>query len=418
MAKIRAFRAYRPCKDMAAQIAALPYDVYNKEEAREYVSEHPDSFLAIDRPETTLDPDCDMYAKETYMHAAQMLQSQIADGKFIKEEEPCLYLYELTMNSRVQTGIVACVSVDDYDKGVVKKHENTLAAKEEDRVNHIDHTSMQTGPIFLAYRDNKALSDIVLETKRSDDLYDITSEDGIRHRVWKISEPAVMDAIIKEMDAIGNVYIADGHHRAASAVRVSHMRREAHPEGGKDEEYNYFLSVLFPAHELKILDYNRVVKDLNGFGAQEFLKELDKVAEKLDESDEAIRPTEKGQFSVALSGKWYLYSFKAEVRSEDAVEGLDVSILQKYVLTPILGIKDPRTDSRIAFVGGIRGLDILAEMATDEDFAGDEGVAFAMYPTSIDELLKVADESRLMPPKSTWFEPKLRSGIFLHEIEK
>ena len=412
MAGIKAFKALRPSHDMAATIAALPYDVYGRAEAREYVEEHPHSFLAIDRPETTLSPDADMYAPSTYDRAEELLSLWIREGSFIKESEDCLYLYELTMNGRSQTGIVGCAFVDEYDSGVIKKHENTLAAKEEDRVHHIDTISTQTGPIFLAYRHSDALSKIVLANKGSDPLYDFTTEDGIDHRVWRISDPQVISSIVDAMAGAGDLYIADGHHRAASAVRVSHMRRDAAGSYTGEEEYNYFLSVMFPDDELYIMDYNRVVADTNGYSGDELLAQIAERCDLIRESDEAIHPEHKGEFSMYFDGSWRLYSFKDEIKSDDAVAGLDVSILQENILTPILGIGDPRTDERIRFVGGIRGPEELKKQASEG------GVAFAMYPTSMSELLQVADEGRLMPPKSTWFEPKLLSGLFLHEIER
>ncbi len=412
MAGIKAFKALRPSHDMAATIAALPYDVYGRTEAREYVEAHPHSFLAIDRPESTLSPDADMYADSTYDRAEELLSLWIREGSFIRESEDCLYLYELTMNGRSQTGIVGCAFVDEYDSGVIKKHENTLAAKEEDRVHHIDTTSTQTGPIFLAYRHSDVLSDIVLANKESDPIYDFETEDGIGHRVWRIADPAVIAAITEGMAEAGDLYIADGHHRAASAVRVSHMRRDAAGDFSGEEEYNYFLSVMFPDDELFIMDYNRVVSDTNGYDTQGLLLEIEKCCDRIRESESPVHPEHKGEFALYISGKWILYSFKDSIRSDDAVAGLDVSILQEHILTPVLGIGDPRTDERIRFVGGIRGYGEL------EKQAGTDGVAFAMYPTSMSELLKVADEGRLMPPKSTWFEPKLLSGLFLHEIER
>ena len=395
---------------MAATIAALPYDVYSREEAAEYVAAHPHSFLAIDRPESTLSPNSDMYAPSTYARAQELLSQWKAEGSFIQDESDCLYIYELTMDGRSQTGIVCCASVDDYDNSIIKKHENTLAAKEEDRVRHIDTISTQTGPIFLSYRQDRKLADIISGITDSEPLYSFTTEEGVGNRVWQVTDDSLISDIKAGIERVGNLYIADGHHRAASAVRVSHMRRDADPGYTGEEEYNYFLSVLFADEQLHIMDYNRVVLDRAGRSPEELISEIEGVADLVRTSGSEIRPEEKGQFSAYVSGTWYLFSFKSEYRSEDAVDGLDVSILQKNILTPILGIEDPRTDSRIRFTGGIRGLKIL------ESEAGDDGVAFAMYPTAMSELLAVADEGRLMPPKSTWFEPKLLSGLFLHEI--
>lgn len=411
MADIRPFCAYRPMKGMEDRIAALPYDVYSREEATKVVAGNPDSFLAIDRAETGFGPQVDTYAEEVYQRAAKLLREQILGGKFRKEDRPCYYLYELTMNGRSQTGIVACASIDDYCGNVIKKHENTRSDKEQDRIRHVDVCNMQTGPIFLAYRANGALRDAVLAAKAQAPVYDFVSEDGIGHRVWVIAEPQRIEDIrnlFKEQNAI---YIADGHHRCASAVKVGLRRREKHPDYTGQEEFNYFLSVLFPDEELYIMDYNRVVRDLNGYSTEAF---LDRIAEdfQVEKASQApFRPEKKGDFGMYLEGDWYKLSARSHIRSEDAVEGLDVSILQEHLLGPVLGIQDPRTDKRIDFVGGIRGLEELERRVQT-----DMKVAFSLYPTSIQELFAVADSGRLMPPKSTWFEPKLRSGLFLHDL--
>lgn len=411
MANIRPFKAYRPAPGMEDKIAALPYDVYNRQEATEVVAANPDSFLAIDRAETGFSLEVDTYAPEVYQRAAALLQERIAGGKFIKEDMPCYYLYELTMDGRSQTGIVACASIDDYSNNVIKKHENTRADKEQDRINHVDICNMQTGPIFLAYRSSEVLREITLATKNNAPVYDFVSDDGIGHKVWVIGEQEKVAAIKEQFEAMNAVYIADGHHRCASAVKVGLKRREANPGYTGEEEFNYFLSVLFPDDELKILDYNRVVKDLNGYTVEEFIAKISEkfTVEKAEVSP--CRPACKGTFGMFLEEQWYLLTAKDEILSEDAVEGLDVSILQNYLLGPVLGILDPKTDKRIDFVGGIRGLTELERRVKT-----DMKVAFSMYPTSIGELFAVADAGRLMPPKSTWFEPKLRSGLFLHEL--
>ena len=394
-------------------MAALPYDVYNREEAKEVVAKNPKSFLAIDRAETQFPDDVDTYDDRIYAKAAQMLKDWIADGTFIRDNRECYYIYELTMDGRTQTGIAACASIDDYANQVIKKHENTRADKEQDRICHVDTCSAQTGPIFLAYRANAVINEVVAKTKKQDALYDFVAEDGIRHRVFVISDPEDIKTIRNAFAQIGEIYIADGHHRAASAVKVGFKRREEHPGYTGKEEFNYFLSVIFPDEELRILDYNRVVKDLNGMDAATFLTRIEEyfVVEKKGQSP--YRPTEKGTFGMYLENEWYSLSAKEEIKSEDAVEGLDVSLLQNDLLDPILGIMDPKTDKRIDFVGGIRGLGELERRVHT-----DMKVAFSMYPTSIAELFAVADAGRLMPPKSTWFEPKLRSGLFLHEIER
>ncbi len=413
MAKISAFKAIRPSKEYESVIPALPYDVYNRAEAKEVVDKFPHSFLAIDRPETAFGPDFDMYSREAYDKAREILTDWIKEGSFIKEEKPCYYIYELTMDGRSQTGIVACADIDDYQNNVIKKHENTRADKELDRINHVDICNAQTGPIFLAYRANAVISAIVNDKKNTTPIYDFTKEDNVRHRVWIIDEDSNIETIKSEFEKISSIYIADGHHRCASACKVGLKRREENPSYTGDEEFNRFLSVIFPDEELMILDYNRVIKDLNGLSEKEFMDAINRYFMIGTPSNKAIKPSKKGEVSIYIGGLWYPLTMKSDIKSDDPVEGLDVAILQKYVLDEILGIKDPKTDNRIDFVGGIRGLGEL-ERRCKEDCV----TAFAMYPTSIDELFKVADAGMLMPPKSTWFEPKLRSGIFIHDISE
>lgn len=421
MAVIRPFCAYRPKKGLEDKIAALPYDVYNREEACAVVAQNPYSFLAIDRAETQFGPETDTYALEVYAKAREMLEEQIAQGRFVKEDKPCYYLYEQIMDGRSQTGIVACASIDDYCGNVIKKHENTRADKEQDRIRHVDVCNMQTGPIFLAYRADAALKRLTEEGKAQEPLYDFVSEDGVGHRVWRIDGEERIRSVSESFERMPALYIADGHHRCASAVKVGLKRREEHPDYTGEEEFNYFLSVLFPDEELKILDYNRVVRDLNGLTAEMF---LEKVGEHFTVRRESgvegggYAPRKKGEFGMYLEGVWYCLTARPEICDTDVVAGLDVSVLQDYLLAPILGIGDPKTDKRIDFVGGIRGLGELERRCTPEEpgKAAEMAVAFSMYPTSIGELFAVADAGRLMPPKSTWFEPKLRSGLFLHEL--
>ena len=413
MAQIRPFRAYRPCQGMEERIAALPYDVYNRAEACEVVKKNPESFLAVDRAETQFGEGVDTYADCVYEKADQMLREKIQEGKFVQDPTPCFYLYELTMDGHSQTGVVGCASIDDYRNNVIKKHENTRADKEEDRIRHVDTCSMQTGPIFLAYRAEEDLKEKIGEMKNQAPVYDFVSEDGIGHRVWVIDNDADVAMIEDSFGKIPAIYIADGHHRCASAVKVGLKRREQYPDYTGEEEFNYFLSVIFPDEELRILDYNRVVKDLNGMDAAAFLTRIGEYFTVEKKGQAPYRPTKKGMFGMYLEDEWYCLVAKEEIKSEDAVEGLDVSLLQNYLLDPVLGIKDPKTDKRIDFVGGIRGLGEL-----ERRVHADMKVAFSMYPTSIAELFAVADAGRLMPPKSTWFEPKLRSGLFLHEIER
>lgn len=413
MANVKPFRAFRPAIGREKEIAALPYDVYDRQEACEVVKKNPGSFLAIDRAETQFGPEVDTYAPEVYQKAKNMIHEWIAEGRFIQEDKPCYYLYEQVMDGRSQTGIVACASIDDYQNNVIKKHENTRADKEQDRINHVDVCNMQTGPIFLAYRAGGNLRNLIAAEKLKNPVYDFVSEDGITHRVWVITDETVNDAIQREFSKIPALYIADGHHRCASAVKVGLKRRAENPQFTGDEEYNYFLSVLFPDEELKILDYNRFVKDLNGHSEREFLERISASFEVLaTDGSAAYRPKAKGEFGMYLGNRWYCIKAKEEIKSEDPVKGLDVSILQDNLLAPILGIGDPKTDKRIDFIGGIRGLGELERRCS----LVPGSVAFSMYPTSISELFAVADAGRLMPPKSTWFEPKLRSGLFLHDL--
>lgn len=413
MADIRPFRALRPADGLESEIAALPYDVYSRSEAREYVASHPGSFLAIDRAETTMPADMDIYDSRVYLHARDLLTDWIRRERFVQDSTPCYYVYAQTMDGRTQTGIVACSSIDDYDAGVIKKHENTRADKEKDRICHVDACSAQTGPIFLCYRQNASIDAVVKKTTGGAPVCDFISDGNIRNRVWVISDPDDCGTIRGAFDGIDSIYIADGHHRCASAVRVGKLRRQQNPGYTGEEEFNYFLSVLFPENELKIMDYNRVVHDLNGLSCGEF---LDKVKEVCDihnpeDSKKAPVPARKGQIGMYLEGHWYLLTIRPELMTDDPVDGLDVSLLQDHLLGPVLGIGDPKTDSRIEFVGGIRGTKELEDKADAM-----QGVSFLMHPTSLGELFDVADAGRLMPPKSTWFEPKLLSGLFIHLI--
>lgn len=413
MAVVKPFRAFRPAVGREKEIAALPYDVYNRQEACEVVQKNPGSFLAIDRAETQFGPEVDTYAPEVYQKAKSMIRQWIEEGRFVQEDKPCYYLYEQVMDGRSQTGIVACASIDDYQNNVIKKHENTRADKEQDRINHVDVCNMQTGPIFLAYRAGGALRAIIANAKGKKPVYDFISEDSITHRVWVIDEADQVQAIEEAFLKIPALYIADGHHRCASAVKVGLKRRTENPGYTGNEEYNYFLSVIFPDEELKILDYNRFVTDLNQLSEEAFLDKVSQCFEILPAKEEApYHPKAKGEFGMYLGKKWYCLKAKNEIKSNDPVKGLDVSILQDNLLAPILGIGDPKTDKRIDFIGGIRGLGELERRCAQVPGS----IAFSMYPTSISELFAVADAGRLMPPKSTWFEPKLRSGLFLHDL--
>lgn len=413
MATIKPFMAIRPDIEKVARIAALPYDVYNRTEAKAEVEKEPISFLRIDRPETQFADDMDMYADEVYQKAHDILWDMVANGDFVMEEKECYYIYELTMNGRVQDGLVACASIDDYANNVIKKHENTREEKEQDRIRHVDTCGAQTGPIYLAYRARPAIRQLIANKKQEEALYDFTSGDGIRHRVFVIDALDQIELIGNEFSNTNEIYIADGHHRAASAVKVGFKRRAEHPDYDGNEEYNYFLSVLFADEQLMIMDYNRVVKDLNGYEPEAFLDKVKSIFKVEEDEDTDHYPKHKGECSMYLEGKWYKCQVREEDTCADPVQGLDVSILQTKLLAPVLGIGDPRVDKRIDFVGGIRGLNEL-----EKRVANDCKVAFAMYPTSIQELFDVADAEMLMPPKSTWFEPKLRSGLFIHKIDE
>lgn len=408
MLNIRPFACVRPGEDMAKKTAALPYDVYNRKEAKAYVKDKPYSFLRIDRPETAFNEDFDMYSDEAYQKAKELLNKDIESGIYIKDNDEAYYIYELTMGSRSQNGIVACASIDDYAQNRIKKHENTRVQKELDRIRHIDTLSAQTGAIFLAYKSCDVLKDIIANKKKEATLYDFTSDDGVKHRVWKIADAKTIDEVKKAFAKMESAYIADGHHRASSAVKVGLERRNA-KNYVKDGESDYFLSVLFDEEELYIMPYNRVVKDLAGLDKAEFFEKL-KSDFDIQKLDREFQPDTEKTFGMYIDKTWYKLDLKNK-KSRGIIEDLDVSILEDKVLRPVLNIQNTRTDDRIVFVGGIRGLKEL-EMMVDSGMA----VAFSMYPTSIGELISVADAGLLMPAKSTWFEPKLMSGIFIHEI--
>ena len=417
MSVVRAFRAVRPTPELAGQVAALPYDVMNSEEARQMVVGNPHSFLHVDKAEIDLDPSVDLYDTRVYEKARDNLNEMIAKGVFIQDETPCLYIYKQVMNGRAQIGIVGCTAVDDYRNNVIKKHELTRADKEQDRINHVDYCDANTGPIFLTYRAREAVDSLVAEVMAAKQpVYDFTSDDGISHTVWVMDDPAQVDTVCREFAGIESLYIADGHHRSASAVRVGMKRRDAKPDYDGSEEFNYFLSVIFPDNQLYIMDYNRIVKDLNGYTKEQF---LGKISEKFTVTPYlgggVLKPEKKHTYGMYLEGAWLLLEAKPGTYDiNDPVAQLDVSILQNNLLSPILGIGDPRTDKRIDFVGGIRGLQTLADRVD----SGEMAVAFSMYPTTMDDLMDIADAGAIMPPKSTWFEPKLRSGLFIHKLSE
>lgn len=414
MSIIRPFKGYRPKQDLCSKVAALPYDVMTSEEARKMVKDNPYSFLHIDKAEIDLPPEIDHYSDVVYQKAKDNLWNMIEKGIYIQDKKPVLYIYQLTMKCKSQTGLVACTSIDEYIENKIKKHELTRADKEEDRIRHVDTCNANTGPIFLTYKNKTSIDGIINKVIENEPIYDFRADDGIKHTVWLIDNNEVINNLINEFKCVPSLYIADGHHRNASAVKVGLKRRQNNPNYTGNEEFNYYLSVIFPDNQLYIMDYNRVVKDLNGLSNEEFIAEISKkfyVSEY--KGNECCKPCEKHTFGMYLDKKWYLLKAKdAIVNENDTVACLDVSILQNELLAPILGIGDPRTDKRIDFVGGIRG---LKELENRVD-SGEMKVAFSMYPTTMEQLMNIADDNKIMPPKSTWFEPKLRSGIFIHEL--
>lgn len=425
MADIRPFCAVRPVEQLVSRIAALPYDVYKRADALEEVTREPLSFLHIDRPETWFDDSVDIYDPRVYAKAREVMDDWRKKGYFIQDQTPCYYIYEQTMDGRSQAGIVACASVNDYLDHTIKKHESTRASKEQDRINHIEACQAQTGPIFLAYREDQMISGIVQKHMENTPVYEFTAPDGVVQRVWIINDPQDIITVQNCFSKIKDIYIADGHHRAASAVKVSVKKREAlgiAPNGFSGDESDTFLCVLFPHNSLKIMPYHRIVKDLNGHSPESFLEKLTYIfnIEKIsgDVCEKPVFPETKACIGMYLNHSWYRLKLKDSVKEkialspENITRQLDVSVLQDYVLEPLLGITDPRRDRRIDFVGGIYGLKALEKYCDEKEWAA----AFAMYPTSIDELFTVADNNAMMPPKSTWFEPKLRSGLFIHLI--
>jgi uncharacterized protein (DUF1015 family) len=412
MATVKPFLCIRPEPTVVHRVAALPYDVYNRQEAKQEIAREAMSFLRVDRAETNFPDEVDTYDSRVYEKARELLDTMIKDGTLITEEKECYYIYELIMNGRSQTGLVACASIDDYLNNKIKKHENTREDKEIDRINHVDICNAQTGPIFLAYRAHRVISDIVAAVKKEEAIYSFSAVDGIIHNVWRISESERIAAIRAAFEEIDSIYIADGHHRAASAVKVGLKRRREQPDFTGKEEFNFFLSVLFPHDQLMIMPYNRTVKDLNGNTKEEFLNKLQENFQVEYLGASPFAPRQKASFGMYMKDGWYRLTAKDRLLEiTDPVASLDVSLLQDYLLQPILGIEDPRTDKRIDFIGGIRGLEEL-----ERRVATDMTVAFSMYPTSIVELFQVSDAGKLMPPKSTWFEPKLRSGLFIHRL--
>ena len=411
MSVLRPFRAIRPTKENASKVAALPYDVMNSQEAAEMVKGNPISFLHVDKAEIDLPEGTYIYDEKVYLKARENLDRLSEDGICIQDEKPCLYIYRQIMNGRAQTGIAGCASIDDYMNNIIKKHELTRADKEADRINHVDYCDANTGPIFLTYRADKTVDKIVEKYVKNQPEYDFVTDDGITNTVWVVDNDDDINALSDAFTNIPALYIADGHHRAASAVKVGMKRREAKPDYDGTEEFNFFLAVYFRSDDLAIMDYNRLIADYNGKTKDELLNEI---SEKFDieKKDATYHPEMKHTFGMYIGKEWYKLTAKNGIFDEnDPVDRLDVSILQKNVISPVFGIDDPRTDKRIDFVGGIRGLGELERRCSI-----DMQIAFSMYPTTLDDLMDIADAQKIMPPKSTWFEPKLLSGLFIHKL--
>ena len=409
MATIRAFRALRPSTEKAPDVSAVPYDVVNTAEAAALAAKNPLSFLHVSRPEIDLPQGTDIYSDAVYAKAAENFEQLKADAPMFVEETPSLYAYRLRMGEHRQSGIAACCSIDEYDADIVRKHERTRKDKEDDRTRHMLSLRAQTGPVFLTYRGKDEINDLVIRAQAQDPLYDFVAADGVAHTVWRVGD-ADRDLIIEAFKAVPRVYIADGHHRAASASRAR-AELSKNPDHDGNEEYNFFLSVLFPADQLQILPYNRVIKELNGMSYNAFLSEVSKRFD-VTEVDTA-EPTQKSEINMYLGGKWHRLTLPMGTTNPiDPLSSLDVSVLQERLLDPLLGIVDIRTDKRIDFVGGIRGTSALEEMVNE----GRAAVAFSLYAVTVNDLMSIADSNEIMPPKSTWFEPKLRDGLLSHLI--
>ena len=411
MAIIKAFKALRPVQDLASKIAALPYDVMNSEEAREMVKGNQYSFLHVDRAEINLPKETNIYDKVVYEKARDVLYKMIEDGLYVQEEKPCMYIYRQTMKGKSQTGLVICTSIDDYINNKIKRHEHTRKDKELDRINHVDYCDANTGPIFLTYRNQDEISRIMDKWTQNRPLYDFISEDGNGHTVWIIDDDSDIERLTKLFERVDSLYIADGHHRAKSAVEVGLKRRKENPGYTGEEEFNYFLSIAYPDNQLEVLDYNRTVRDLNGLSEEEFLNAIEKDF-KVKVSEKPIKPVRKHTFGMYMNNTWYELEAKdGTFNEEDPMDRLDVSILQNNLLSPILGVDDPTRSDRIEFIGGIRGIKELEKRANK-----DMKVSFSMFATTTDDIMSIADGGMIMPPKSTWFEPKPRSGLFIHKL--
>ena len=403
--RIQAFKALRPPSQWVESVASPPYDVMNAQEARDMAGDNKKSFLHVIRPEIDLPADLSPYDDQVYAKARENLDAFAANGWLVQEDQPCLYLYRQIMDGHAQMGLVACCHAEDYENNLILKHENTLQSKEDDRTRHVDTLDANTGPVFLAYQDEATISELMEEKAREAPLYDFTGADGVQHTVWLCE---LVGSWINAFEAVSKFYVADGHHRSASAARVGKNRREANPNHTGEEEYNWFLTVLFPAGALNILAYNRAISGLNGHSTEEFLAAVCAAVD-CNATDNPVPPT-AGQACMYLAGQWYGLSWP--IPEGDPVAALDVSVVQDRILQPLLAVDDPRTSKHIQFIGGIRGTQEL-EKRVD---AGDADVAFSLFPTSMQQLMDVAAAGRIMPPKSTWFEPKLKSGLFVHRL--
>ncbi len=414
MAKIKPFKGLRPKPELAEKVASPPYDVLNTEEARAMAKDNPYSFLHINKPEIDLPPGTNLYDDAVYAKGKENLDRLIKEGVLLQDEKPSFYVYRQIMGNHRQIGLVAGASVEDYERGIIKKHELTRAEKEEDRVKHVNTLNAQTGPVFLTYKAQKEIDELIDKIIQRKPVYDFTADDGIRHTFWVVDNEKEIEQLQDLFAHLDYLYVADGHHRSAAAMRVKQMRQKQNPNHTGEEEYNYFLTVIFPHDQMYIMDYNRVVKDLNGLSKEAFLQKVSEKFEVRKLGVSALKPQKKHEFAMYLSGEWYKLKAKpGTFDADDPVGQLDVSILMDNLLVPILGIGDPRKDKRIDFVGGIRGLEELKRRVD----SGEMQVAFALFPTSIEDLMAIADAGKIMPPKSTWFEPKLRSGLIIHLLD-
>lgn len=414
MSKVKPFKALRPIKEKVEMFACPPYDVLEDEEVRNIVSQKPESFLRVTRAEVDFEKEVDSHSEEVYKKASENLKHYEENGLIFEEDKPCYYVYRETWREKTQTGLFAVASSEEYDEGRIKKHEFTREEKEDDRTKHINILGAQTGPVFLTFKSKKEIKDLLNEfIERYELLYSFTDENQVKHELWKVDQNDDLNKLENLFNEVDNLYIADGHHRAAAAARIRRLKMAENPNHNGNEEYNFFLAAIFPHDELRVLDYNRIVKDLNGNDEIDFISKIEENFILCEIPNEAYSPDKVHEFGMYLNNKWYKLKAREEIiDSSDPVKELDVYILQEYLLDKVLGIKNPRKDSRIHFIGGIRGVKVLEDWIDNKDWK----VAFSLFPTPLEQLIKVADDDKVMPPKSTWFEPKLRSGLVIHKI--